>query len=59
MIKIDTDNKGEYLYYEDEYSSYEEQALNLAKVLAQLVKDGKVEVRRDAITGQDTYMRIN
>ena len=49
MIKIDTNDK-------DEDSSFEEL---VEKVLAQLVKDGEVKVRRDAITGKDTYMRVN
>ena len=49
MIKIDTNDK-------DEDASFEEL---VEKVLAQLVKDGEVKVRRDTITGKDTYMRVN
>lgn len=49
MIKVNTDDK-------DEDASLEEL---VKKVLAQLVKDGEVKVRRDAITGKDTYMRSN
>jgi hypothetical protein len=49
VIKIDTNDK-------DEDSSFEEL---VEKVLGQLVKDGEVKVRRDAITGKDTYMRVN
>ena len=49
MIRIDTNDK-------DENSSYEEL---VKKVLAKLIKDGEVKVRRDAITGQNTYMRLN
>ena len=49
VIKINTNDK-------DEDSSFEEL---VEKVLAQLVKDGEVKVRRDTITGKDTYMRVN